>query len=216
MSIEGVASYGEIYSDSLPSEDIKTFDGLGIEWQGRNVLDVRDDFCINNIVRFAQSYLQTSLINPAALAKLKAEIFKATFVTGDEEETSDILYRFDPVSGTYHEIIGAERSCAKSVCKSFKKAGKVLEKGAGKVKHAVGKGAKETGRWVKDHPVETAKFRPGINASKPGFVHSQQPALPQNNPAHSPAINKEIRPVSWAKGVPIPSGRRGILPLQKG
>ncbi|MFI5344236.1 MAG: hypothetical protein ACHQUC_08455 [Chlamydiales bacterium] len=158
MSIDGVASYGEIYS--LTDDDIELYDFAGVEWRGRNILDIRDDLCIKNIVRFAQVYLLTSLTNPARLPKLKAEIveiFEATLETedDDEDETSAILYRFDPISGTYHEIIGAERKYLKSAGKCLKKAGKKIEKGARKVKHAVGKKAREGGRWVREHPVET-------------------------------------------------------------
>jgi hypothetical protein len=159
MSIDGVTSYGEIYG--LTDEDIELYDSMGVEWRGRNVLDVRDDFCIKSIVRFAQMYLLTSLTNPKSLPELKAEIvdiFETIYETEDdeEEESSVILYRFDPISRTYHEIIGAEGKPLKALGKGFKKAGKKVEKGARKVKHAVGKGARETGRWVREHPTETA------------------------------------------------------------
>ena len=131
MSIDGVTSYGEIYD--LTEDDIELYDATGVEWRGRNVLDVRDDLCIKNIVRFAQVYLFTSLTNPKRLPELKAEIidiFEPIFETEDdeEEEPSVILYRFDPISRTYHEIIGAEGKPLKAVGKCFKKVGKGVKK----------------------------------------------------------------------------------------
>jgi hypothetical protein len=154
MSIEGVGSYAEIYSENLTDEDIKTFDNLGVEWRGRNIYAIRDDFCVKAVTVFARLYAQTALINPAELPQLKAEIievFEDLFDTEleDEDEPSPLLYRFDPLSGTYRELIGAEG-------KFIKKAGKKVGKGLKKAKKAVTKGVRGTGRWVREHPVETA------------------------------------------------------------
>ena len=106
MSIDGVASYADIYSDNLTDEDIKNVDNLGVEWRGRNIYDIRDDVCIKMIGIFSRIYAQTAFTNPDELPQLKAEIvqvFEDLFDTKleDEEEPSPLLYRFDPISGTY-------------------------------------------------------------------------------------------------------------------
>ncbi len=160
MTIDGVASYGEIYSENLTDEDIKNFNDFGIEWRGRNIYDIRDDFCIKAIVIFALDYLVTARTNPAKLPELKAEIvqiFEDLFDTesDEEDEPSPLLYRFDPISGTYLELIGAEKKRLKKIGKGFKKAGKAVGKGYKKAEKAVTKGVRETGRWVREHPVET-------------------------------------------------------------
>ncbi len=168
MTIEGVASYAEIYSETLTDEDIKRFNLFGVEWRGRNILDIRDDFCIKAIGVFALIYAQKAFTNPKELPQLKAEIiqiFEDLFDTEveDENEPSPLLYRFDPISGTYRELIGAEGKFLKKTCKK-------VGKGFKKAKKAVAKGARETGRWVREHPVETAVIVVGVVVGGAGVV----------------------------------------------
>ena len=131
MTIDGVASYGEIYSENLTDEDIKNFDDFGVEWRGRNIYEIRNDFCIKAIVVFAGAYLETARTNPEKLPELKAEIvqiFEDLFEseTDEDDEPSPLLYRFDPISGTYLELIGAEKKRLKKIGKGFKKSSAAL------------------------------------------------------------------------------------------
>ena len=143
MAIEDIS-----YADYSTLNDTQLLNDLEVEWHGRNVLDVRDEISLKVMGVYFKMYIQTALTNPKELPRLTAqmlEIFKDLYSEEDEEEESSFLYRFDPISGTYREIIGAEKSF-------FKKLGKGIKKAKKKVTKIV----RETGRWIKEHPVETA------------------------------------------------------------
>lgn len=69
MSIEGIGSYEEIYGNTLSKEDMTNLDALGVEWRGRNIYDIQDDFHLK-IVELAHRALEnTAQTNPGALLK---------------------------------------------------------------------------------------------------------------------------------------------------
>ena len=190
MSIEGVASYADVYSENLTEEDIKDFDDLGVEWRGRNILDIRDDFCIKAIEVYARIYEQKALTDPAELPQLKAEIvqiFEDIFDTEseDEDETSSLLYRFDPISGTYRELIGAEGGFIKSAGKCLKKAGKGIEKG-------VKKGVKKAKKACKA-VVRTIVPPPEVYKEAAKFIEKVE----------KPIVEAEAKAVEWVKEHPV-------------
>lgn len=131
MSTEGIGSYEDIYSDAMSKEDMVSLDVLGIEWRGRNISEMQDDFHLKIIESVHQTLENTAKTNPESLPKIKAdlvELFQVVFAKeDDEDEPSPRLYRYDPISDTYQELIadhGKLKDTIKKTGKAFKKAGK--------------------------------------------------------------------------------------------
>src|SRR5262245_55700080 len=107
--IEGVSSYEEIYNETMSKEDMAHLDALGIEWRGRNIYDIQDDLQLK-IVELAHRALENPAENLSDLAKRKdalVDLFQVVFER--EDEHSSLLHRYDPISGTYQELMGVAK-----------------------------------------------------------------------------------------------------------
>jgi hypothetical protein len=141
MSIENATSCADIYIGTLTEEAMKYPNDLGIEWQGRNVSEIRNKAGIKTMPLFPQA---------------------GTFKNEIEDKPPPLVYRYDPISGTYRELIAAEgffKSCGK-VAKAVlgipsKEALKKLREKEEKLLKPITKIEEKVVEWVKEHPAET-------------------------------------------------------------
>ena len=143
MSIENIET--DVYYDlGLTPEDLSALDKFGVEWRGRNVHQIYDDFRIRIIQKAAFALQAIDQSNPARAALLKAKILNdlQDILADDDvgEEPPDISRQYDPISGTYSKIAIVE----KSLWKRTKEIGKAIGKG-------VKKGFRKTVDWFDEH-----------------------------------------------------------------
>ncbi len=124
MSTESIGS--DVYYDlGFTAEDLIELDKLGVEWRGRNISQVYDDFRIRLIQEAAFAFQAIDRSNPEHATLLKAEILndlEDLFADDDDvDESIDISRHYDPISGTYSKIVVVEKSLWKKTKKGVKR-----------------------------------------------------------------------------------------------
>lgn len=112
MTIDSI-DYEEIYQDNMTPDQFNLLDFLGVEWRGRNVNKIQEDIR-NKITELATLAIeQTVQNNPDQLSNIKSllDYCIEQFSNSLEEPESPNaqIYHFDPITGTTHLVIAAEK-----------------------------------------------------------------------------------------------------------
>jgi len=190
MSIEGITSSADIYSEDSTHGQMKNLDDLGVKWEGKTVLENHDEVGIKTRLVFSQFYQQTAQINSDEFSQKEfkhtqfiEESSENEFV--EEVEPSPLLYHYDPISGTYYELIGAEGSIVKSVAKGCRNSGR-----------AVKKGVREGGRKIKKAGKAAAKVIVPTSKDCKEIVKMAMKV-------QKPIAKAEAKTVEWVKEHPV-------------